>query len=386
MTRRSVAIAIAGLAILALVALAQTAQIEGTVLGEDGQPLQGAVVKFVRSDVKQTLSNVKTDKKGHFLYMGLPPGSQWVISVEVGGKEVGSQNTRASLASPANLKFDLGQIKRERDAQTEAMKKLVEGGDINAATKGMSSEQRQQLEELQKQNEAALRKNKDLSDAYSGAMTALQASNFADAIAGFEKASALDPKQIAVWLGMADAYMGSFKAKKGDERAADVQKCLDAYAKALELKPEEAGIHNNLGRALAEAGKFPEAQAEMNKAAQIDPPGAGKYFYNLGAILVNIGQADAAAEAFKKAFDADPNYGDAVYQYGVSLMAKAQVAADGTVTPAPGTVEAFQKCVDLGAEKCKFSQQAKDMMEALHAKVETTYRDPNAKKTTTKKK
>ena len=31
------------------------------------------------------------------------------------------------------------------------------------------------------------------------------------------------------------------------------------------------------------------AQAELTKAAQLDPPNAGKYFYNLGAVLVNTG-------------------------------------------------------------------------------------------------
>jgi hypothetical protein len=44
--------------------------------------------------------------------------------------------------------------------------------------------------------------------------------------------------------------------------------------------------------------KFTEAQAELEKAAQIDPPNAGRYFYNLGAVLVNTGQTEPA-EIFK---------------------------------------------------------------------------------------
>ena len=45
-------------------------------------------------------------------------------------------------------------------------------------------------------------------------------------------------------------------------------------------------------------------QAELKKAADLDPANGGKYYYNLGAILVNSGQNDAAGEAFKKAIDA----------------------------------------------------------------------------------
>ena len=56
---------------------------------------------------------------------------------------------------------------------------------------------------------------------------------------------------------------------------------------------------------------------ELEKAATLDPPGAGKYFYNLGAVLVNTAQTDAAGEAFKKAIESDPNYAPAQYQYGM---------------------------------------------------------------------
>ena len=66
-------------------------------------------------------------------------------------------------------------------------------------------------------------------------------------------------------------------------------------------------------------------------------------------------------------------------------MSKASIAADGKVVPAPGTTEAFQKCVDLGA-KCQFAQPAKDMLATLGATIETQYKDPNAKKSTTTKK
>ena len=52
-------------------ALAQTATLQGDVKDANGQPLKGAVIKFDRTDIKGHYQ-VKTDKKGHWLYTGLP--------------------------------------------------------------------------------------------------------------------------------------------------------------------------------------------------------------------------------------------------------------------------------------------------------------------------
>jgi tetratricopeptide (TPR) repeat protein len=165
--------------------------------------------------------------------------------------------------------------------------------------------------------------------------------------------------------------------KTGAEFDAAAQKGLDAYAKAIELKPEEAATHNNYALALVQAKKIPEAQAELTKAAQLDPANAGKYYYNLGAVLTNANQGDAAAEAFQKAIAADPNYAEAYYQYGVYLVGKASLGADGKVTPVPGTVEAFQKYLALAPDG-QFAQPAKDMLTTLNASVDTSYKNPNA--------
>src|SRR5207253_1904201 len=110
------------------------------------------------------------------------------------------------------------------------------------------------------------------------------------------KASELDPKQSVVWAHLADAYTAVAKTKTGKEKEDLYAKVFDSYNKALELKPDDASAHNNYALALAAGGKFAEAQAELNKAAQFDPPNAGKYYYNLGALLVNNQQLEPASE------------------------------------------------------------------------------------------
>ncbi len=385
---RYLAAAAVGTLFLAGASFAQTATIEGDVIGFDGKPLVGAVIKFHRTDIKQELE-AKTDKKGHFLRMGFQPGSTFRIGVEVDGKEVDSQPGKATLVDPKPVLFDLQKSKAAKDIANRALAQAVQsGGQITSEMeRGLTSEQKEALEKTLKQQAETIKKNKDRNDAYGAATTALEAKQWPDAIAGFEKAAELDPAQTAIWVNLADAHLGNADTKTGAERDAEVQKGIDAYNKAIELKPDDAAIHNNYGRALAAARKYPEAQAEMNKAAQLDPPGAGKYYYNLGAILTNIGQPGPAEEAFKKAIDADPNYADAYYYYGSSLLARATLGADGKITPVPGTIEAFQKCVSFDT-KCAHLQEAKDAIAGLNSTIDTSYSDPNKKtapKTTKKK-
>src|SRR5689334_24106677 len=99
------------------------------------------------------------------------------------------------------------------------------------------------------------------------------------------------------------AYMQASSMKTGADQQAALDKGLEAYTKALELKPDDAAFHNNYALALVKAKKIPEGEAELAKAAQLDPTNAGRYYYNVGAVLVNTGQNEPACVAFKKAID-----------------------------------------------------------------------------------
>ena len=83
---RNLVVAAAATLSLALVSFAQITAMEGDVKGEEGKPLQGAVIKIVRTDIKGNYT-VKSDKKGHFFYNGLPIGT-YDVSLEVEGKVV----------------------------------------------------------------------------------------------------------------------------------------------------------------------------------------------------------------------------------------------------------------------------------------------------------
>ena len=372
------------LALFTFGAMAQTASLEGEVKGEDGKPLKDALIKLERKDIKGSYK-VKTNKKGQWFHAGLPLGT-YDVSLEVDGKVADMvKGVRTRLGDPLPVNFDLSKMA----AQRKAMEQAASTGKVTEEmSREMTKEQKEALEKSAKERAAALAKNKELNDAFNAGMENLKSKNFPASIEAFDKAAVMDPKQVVIWANKAEAHVGFAGTKTGEEQIAELTKGMDAYSKALELKPDDAGMHNNFALALAKAKKYPEAQAELDKAAQLDAPNAGRYYYNLGAILTNVNQLEPASIAFKKAIGADPNYADAHYQYGLYLFSKATITADGKTVPVAGTTESFQKYLELKPDG-QFADAAKGMLAAVGSQVNTEYKNPNApaaKKGTTKKK
>jgi len=377
---RTVALSAATLLLLASAAVAQVSSIEGDVKDQNGQPLKGALVKIDRIDIKGHYQ-VKTDKKGHYFHTGLPLG-RYKVTLEVDGKDVDNiNNVTTKLGESTVQDFSM----KETMERSQSLAKAAETGTLTKEQeRGMSAEQKAALEKAAKEREQAMSKNKALNDAFNSGMQAMQGKQWDAAIASFNKAAEVDPKQSVIWAQLADAYSQSASQKTGADAQASLDKGLEAYGKALELKPDDAAMHNNYALALVKAKKIPEAQAELAKAAQLDPTNAGRYFYNLGAVMVNSGQNEAAGEAFKKAIDTDPNYADAQYQYGMYLLGKAQVTPEGKVIPAPGTKEALAKYLELKPTG-PFAESAKGALTSIEGTVATQYENPTAQKKGKKK-
>jgi tetratricopeptide (TPR) repeat protein len=355
------------LAFFAVSGWAQTAAIEGVVKGPDGKNLPGAQMKIERLDVKGNYT-VKTDKKGHYFYGGLPGGS-YKVSVFLDGKERDFQNgVPIKIGETQELSFDLSKSDAAGAAGAPA---------VDESGRALSAADKAELEKKNKEQAAALAKNKELNDAFNEGKTAAAANQWDAAIAGFTKASVVDPAQHVVWGNLADAYVSRSKATPAT-RDADLAKAAEAYQKALAIKTDDAAYLNNYALVLAQQKKFDDAQAQLTKAAQVDPPNAGKYYFNLGAVYVNTGNMEPATAAFKKAIELDPNYAEAYFQYGLSLISKATVDNGKTNAP-PGTAEAFQKYLDL-APNGPNVETAKAMMASMGATVQTTFKAPGKKK------
>jgi tetratricopeptide (TPR) repeat protein len=275
------------------------------------------------------------------------------------------------------VQFDLSKIQQQQEAAAAG----GAGGAPAEAPKeaGMTKEQRAEYEKKLKEQEAAMAKDKALQDAFNAGMEAKNAKNYAVAVENFEKASALSSTQHVVWAQLAESYISLADTKSGAEQQANIDKGIAAYAKAVEIKVDDPNYHNNYALALAKGKKMDQAQAELTKAAQLDPPQAGKYYYNLGAVYVNTQQNDAAETAFKKAIELDPNYADAYFQEGLVLMNKVSLDKDGKMIAPPGTTEALQKYLSLKPDGSN-ADAAKAILEQLGSTVQTSFERPGAPK------
>jgi tetratricopeptide (TPR) repeat protein len=381
------AMVVAGFALLASTAWAQTTTLQGDVKDANGQGIKGAVIDLTRTDIKGHYT-VKSDKKGHWLYTGLPAGT-YDISCAVNGQVIDKvSGVKSTYGDNPPINFDM---KKVEESKAETAQANASGQLTQDQARGMSKEQREQYEAALKKNQESIKKNKALNDAYNTAKDALtkaqgdtdkaaKVTDYQAAVDSFNKAAAIDDKQEAIWAGLGDAEYGLGQAQTGDDRTKAFDAALDAYKKVLAINPNEAAIYNQMGNIYGAEKKIPEATDALTKAAQLDPAMAAKAYYNMGANLVNAGNSDQAVDFFQKAIAADPNYADAHYQLGVCLMGKAQVDnKTGKITPPAGTTEQFQKYLELKPDG-PYAQSSKDMLASLGASVQTSYTAPGAEK------
>lgn len=365
-------------------AWAQTTTLEGNVVDPNGQPVKGAVIQLNRTDIKGHYS-VKTDKKGHWLYTGLPMG-KYDISCEVEGKPMDKINgVQSKYGDPTPVDFcDLRKVQQQQAATTQANST---GQLTDDQSRGMSAEQKKQMEAQVKQRAEAMKKNAALNDAYNAGDTAYKQAQaeqdktkkgplYQTAIDNFKKAGELDANQVAVWDSMAEAYSGLASTQTGDDRTKNYDLAIESYKRGLALKPDDAAVYNQMGNIYGAQKKIPEATEALTKAAQLNPQMASKAYFNMGANLVNTGSADKATEFFKKATDTDPNYAEAWYQLGSTSMMKGSVdPKTGKQTYPPDTAPALQKYLELQPSG-PHAQEAAAMLQALGEQVQTKVTNP----------
>jgi tetratricopeptide (TPR) repeat protein len=94
--------------------------------------------------------------------------------------------------------------------------------------------------------------------------------------------------------------------------ATSPQDARDAYRRAIELEPGHADAHTNLGRLLHETGELEAAEAHYRQSLASCPDDVTATF-NLGVVLEDRGANDAAIAAYQRVLARDPRYADAHY-------------------------------------------------------------------------
>jgi S1-C subfamily serine protease len=141
---------------------------------------------------------------------------------------------------------------------------------------------------LQPLPELALKSKGDVAESsYRNGLDSLWLGNYDSAVGFCVNAVNKNPKRGVGWL-----QVGYCKVKQGKS-----QEAIRAYQQALQLKPDDAEIHNKLGDAFYYAGRLREAIESYTTAAQLEPNNA-ETFYNLAIAYSESGnQMMAATEA-----------------------------------------------------------------------------------------
>jgi Flp pilus assembly protein TadD len=129
---------------------------------------------------------------------------------------------------------------------------------------------------------------------------------------------ALNANQTAVELSPQDAEahsnLGVTLQELGRLNEAEV-----SLRQAIVLKPNYPEAHNNLGNALKEQGRLDEAEASYRQAIVLKP-GYANAHSNLGATLQELGRLDEAEASYIQAIALKPNYAEAYSNLGVTLQ------------------------------------------------------------------
>jgi len=330
--------------------------IRGQILDVNGKPWADIGIQVVSDQGSKF--DTKTDKNGNYavrnirsgvytVYVQLPPPNQpFPSQVRVaGGSETVVDLNFKDIAAKQGAEYQEAAKKAE-----ESKTKFANMKAHFTAGNAILDQEKAARADLQKatpdQRDAAKQKLADLSDQAAKEFQAAQ-----------QAAPEKDPNLHLIYAKLGEAYD---TANRNDEAA-------QAYQQAIAAKPDVPGYYNNLGNVLARAGKIEEAKAAYAKSAELDPANAATAWRNFGISLYNANRLGEAVEPLQKSAELDPKNAQTWYLLGASLVYKMTLKKVGDKEVpefAPGTIEAYQKAIDLDPNG-PYGTQAKAGLEQL---------------------
>lgn len=121
-------------------------------------------------------------------------------------------------------------------------------------------------------------------------------------IAMLEQVVAREPKNVQAWIQLGNDYF--------DLRQA--QQSVNAYARALELKPDDPDVLTDQGVMLRELGQFQRALENFERANRVSPRHL-QSLYNAGIVYAyDLNQPEKAIAAWTKVAETDPRSPQAI--------------------------------------------------------------------------
>ena len=364
---RSAGLAAAAVVLLSAVTLAQVGQVEGTVRIKmaDGsiKPAAGIQVDIYRLDIKGRYE-VKTDKGGHFVRLGLPlQGNYLFVFSGPGATPTWMNNVRITQMPVVDTTLDAGDGTTLTLEDVQKQIGMQKGGAPGApAPKAMSPADKAKADAAQKELEASAKEGKELQASFDEAVKHFNegvklktANNFEAALVEFEESSKLDPSKNKHFVEIAhrsnaqvaetNYQIGADKFNKKDRNGAKphFEKAITSINKAIAVASgttEDPTVNNDLityygileknARILVEnygeAKLVDETVAAITKAEALDAANKNKWGVLKADMLRSAGRTDEAVAAYKQVIAADPMFVDALYGLGLTLIASTERA------------------------------------------------------------
>jgi tetratricopeptide (TPR) repeat protein len=263
-------------ALWASAALAQTGQLKGKVVDAKNQPIEGALVLIEMTEGMVRKHEVKTNRRGEYVQIGLTPGQYKVTASKDG----------MSQSFPQKIGLDMAEVNFT----------LKPG-----STADVSDEDRKKAEA----------RNAAIRAAFDAGVKLGADGKYDEGIAKFNEVIAALPKCVECYANIGEFY---FRKKEYDQAET-------AYKKAIEINPSFAPAYSGLATLYNQQKKFKEAQ-EMSAMVTKHAGAAGgggvsaETYYNQGAISWNANNFEDAKEKFEAAVKANPNYAEAHFMLG----------------------------------------------------------------------
>ncbi|MDX6574171.1 MAG: hypothetical protein QOE96_124, partial [Blastocatellia bacterium] len=398
-------IGIAVLALSAMTASAQTGQLRGHVVVKqaDGTTVKGAdaVIDVYRTDISGVF-HTKTDKKGEFVFAGLPFVGTYIVAASMpNASPYAMRNVK--VGRDIDYEVVLGPGDGRRLTEEEA-KKVVSGGGADATTSGggESADAKAKREELIKKNEEIAVNNKKAEDAnkvvgesFKAGNVALNAKNYDEAIKQYDIGLAADPDQAALLTNKSAAlkargvekYNTAIQSKDDaartagiDAAKADFKNAAETSDKAFELIKKEPAATDPNDQKRHEANKYAalNVRAEAYRlyvskgdvshadagiaafqdylAVETDAAKKSKAQLDLAQMLLDAGAGDKAFAEYQKILAATPDDPDANLGAGLALY------STGDKARYQEAANYFQHFVDKAPDTHKFKNDAKAIL------------------------
>ena len=333
--------------------------VRGQILDVTGKPWADMGMQIVSDQgVKQ---DTKTDKSGNYSFRNLKPGVYSVFVILPAPNKPYESKIQVQSGNEAKVDVNFKDvIAKQGSAATEQIKKQEEEKAKFEGMKQHFTAGAALLEEERKAKEEVGKAPADQRDAAKAKVTDLSNQAVAEFTAAQKAATEKDTNHHIIWAKLAEAYD---LAGRNDD-------AINAYQQAIAAKPDVPGYYNNLGNVQARSGKVDEARISYTKSAELDPPNAATAWRNFGISLYNAGRLKEAVEPLKKASELDPKNPQVWYLLGAALVGSMETKKNGDKLEfiiQPGTVEAYQKAVELDPNggPNSYGAQAKLGLEAL---------------------